>query len=399
LTTPYQKLTDDIKLKKGFYYPKYSVKRLAILEEDFIEKINKAQLKYFGLLDEHKLINQFHFKAKTTIDIIVENILVQRQSQETNNLLFYHWYERKYNKSIINSDILYTLNISSIIPWYNKFSKKEISPNIYSKLENHLKSDRFPGFSIYYEYFYDFFPAIESFTFNQLKQKEFLNYLLDLFPKIVAIDYKNQKSLWRITEDKLEKYGDDDHHMATMDRNETHNAITYNNNNLLCFYPSKIGEKNYEDYKIGLPETHTPLFKILKLKIRNIENEIREERELPKIGEGWISETLLYYKIKKAFSNYDIVQHGKPKWLGLQHFDIFIPELNIAIEYQGMQHQKPVEYFGGETAFKKGQERDARKKRLCVENNCTLLYVYPDDDIEKFIKNLKRNILNLKSGK
>lgn len=397
MTTNYQKISDEIELKGGFYHPKYSAKRLAITEEDFIEKIDKAQLKYFGLLDEHKLIHQLHSKVKDTFDIIVANILVNRQFQESNNLLFYHWYERKYNRNVINNEVLYTLNISSIIPWYNKFSKKDISSDIYEKLEKHFESSRFPGFSVYYEYYYDFFPNIEKFTFEEFKRKEFLNYLLDLFPKIVAIDYKNQKNLWRITESKLESYGDDGHHMTTMDRNKTHNAVAYNKNNLPCFYPSKIGKKNYEYYKIDLPEIHTPLFKIVKLKIISIENEIREERELPKIGEGWISETLLYYKIKKTFKEYTVVHHGKPEWLGLQHFDIFIPELNIAIEYQGTQHQKPVEYFGGEAAFKKGQERDERKKQLCEENNCSLFYVYPDDDIENFIRVLKKQIIELKT--
>lgn len=396
MTTNYQKKTKEIKLKGGFYYPKYSVKRLAISEEDFIEKIYKAQLKHSGLLDEHKLINQFHSKTNDVIDIILENILINRQFQEKNNLLFYHWYERKYKKSIINNDILYALNVSSIIPWYNKFSKEEISTNIYSKLEKHLESSKFPGFSIYYEYYYEFFPNIEKFTFEEFKQKEFLYYLLDLFPGIVAIDYKNQKNIWRITENKLKLSGDESHHMTTMDRNQTHNAVTYNKNNLPCFYPSKIGEKNYEEYKIDSPEIHTPLSKIVQLKTINIENEIREERELPKIGEGWISETLLYYKIKKKFTEYHIVHHGKPKWLGLQHFDIFIPELHIAIEYQGTQHQKPVDYFGGQTAFEKGQERDLRKKRLCDENNCFLFYVYPDDDIEKFMKELNNKIIELK---
>ncbi len=396
MTTNYQKISEEIKLKDGFYHPKYSAKRLAIYEEDFIEKVDKAQLKYIGLLDEHKLINQLHSKTKDTIDIILENTLLNRQFQETNNLLFYHWYERKYNKNVINKEVLYTLNISSIIPWYNKFSKKDISGNIYDKLEKHFESSQFPGFSIYYEYYHKFFPKIEEFTFEEFKRKRFLNYLLDLFPEIVAIDYKNKKNLWRITDSKLEFYGDDGHHMTTMDRNNTYNAVTYNTNDLPCFYPSKIGKKNYEYYKIDLPETHTPLFKIVKFKIRNIENEIREERELPKIGEGWISETLLFYKIKKSLKNYIVVHHGSPEWLGLQHFDIFIPELNIAIEYQGTQHQKPIEYFGGETAFKKGQERDERKKRLCEENNCTLFYVYPDDDIDKFVKELKENINKLK---
>ena len=37
----------------------------------------------------------------------------------------------------------------------------------------------------------------------------------------------------------------------------------------------------------------------------------------------------------------------------------------------------PIEFFGGEDAFKKTKERDAKKKRLCKENNCILIEVRP----------------------
>ena len=76
------------------------------------------------------------------------------------------------------------------------------------------------------------------------------------------------------------------------------------------------------------------------------------------------------------------------KWLGRQHLDIYIPELKIAVEYQGRQHSEPVEFFGGQEAFEKNLERDARKKRLCDENGVNLLYVYPETDRDDFIQNL-----------
>ena len=57
--------------------------------------------------------------------------------------------------------------------------------------------------------------------------------------------------------------------------------------------------------------------------------------------------TELYYKIKETFPNEKVVHHGKPSWLGQQHLDIYFPYKNIAIEYQGLQHQEPVEFFGG----------------------------------------------------
>lgn len=113
---------------------------------------------------------------------------------------------------------------------------------------------------------------------------------------------------------------------------------------------------------------------------------------MPKIGEYWRSETELYYSIKEAFKNTEVKQHASPNWLGLQHLDIYLPAYNIGIEYQGIQHYKPVEYFGGEEAFIKGQERDARKKRLCRENDCVLIYVNEGYNLNEVINCIHQHI-------
>jgi len=115
------------------------------------------------------------------------------------------------------------------------------------------------------------------------------------------------------------------------------------------------------------------------------ENRLREKFGLPKIGEGWISETNLYYEIKEAFPQVSVIHHGKPKWLGKQHLDIWIPEYNIGIEYQGDQHFFPVDFFGGKQALKNNKERDARKKALCEQNQCKLIYVLPGYELEEVI--------------
>ena len=77
---------------------------------------------------------------------------------------------------------------------------------------------------------------------------------------------------------------------------------------------------------------------------REPENHIRQLLGLPNIGEGWVSETKLFYLIKEKFNNHRVLQHGKPIWLGKQHLDIYIPDLNIGIEYQGKQHTSPVDF-------------------------------------------------------
>jgi hypothetical protein len=68
--------------------------------------------------------------------------------------------------------------------------------------------------------------------------------------------------------------------------------------------------------------------------------------------------------------------------LGLQHFDIYFPEINIAIEYQGKQHTEIVEYFGGEESFNQSLYNDRLKKEKCKTNNCILIEVFPDYNFE-----------------
>ncbi len=106
---------------------------------------------------------------------------------------------------------------------------------------------------------------------------------------------------------------------------------------------------------------------------------------MPKIGEGWISETKLFYQLKDEFNEHIVLQHCKPKWLGRQHFDIYFPILNIAVEYQGKQHFEAVEYFGGHEALKQNILRDNRKKDLALKNNCELIYVEPGYNIKDII--------------
>lgn len=76
--------------------------------------------------------------------------------------------------------------------------------------------------------------------------------------------------------------------------------------------------------------------------------------------------------------------------MGQQHLDVYIPELQIAFEYQGIQHSKPVDFFGGEEAFVKTKERDERKSLLCKKNNVKLFFVLPDYEFEELILEIKK---------
>ena len=120
-----------------------------------------------------------------------------------------------------------------------------------------------------------------------------------------------------------------------------------------------------------------------------IETLIREKYGFPPRGEYWVSETELYNKIKEKFSQHTVHHDFGPDWLKSQRLDVYIEELNLGFEYQGEQHQRPIEFFGGEKAFKKTVERDTKKKRLCEENNCKLIYIYPDETDEELNKKIQ----------
>lgn len=114
---------------------------------------------------------------------------------------------------------------------------------------------------------------------------------------------------------------------------------------------------------------------------REAENTVREEMGVPHVGEGWVEETRLYHSVKDALAPLEVQHHASPAWLSGQHLDIFIPELKVAIEYQGLQHFQPVEYFGGVKAFEETQKRDARKLRLCKRHGIHLIYVQQGYDL------------------
>ena len=71
----------------------------------------------------------------------------------------------------------------------------------------------------------------------------------------------------------------------------------------------------------------------------------------------------------------------------LLSYDFYIPINKVAIEYQGIQHERPVSIFGGEKQFEIQKEHDKRKRQYCIDNNIKLIEIwhYDFDDIEKVL--------------
>lgn len=99
-------------------------------------------------------------------------------------------------------------------------------------------------------------------------------------------------------------------------------------------------------------------------------NESKLERELASI----LDKQNVKYERQKRF-----------KWLGRQSLDLYLPEHNIAIECQGIQHFKPVDFGGkGEKwankSFEEIKERDNIKLKKCLDFNIKMIYVIDNEE-------------------
>ena len=85
----------------------------------------------------------------------------------------------------------------------------------------------------------------------------------------------------------------------------------------------------------------------------------------------WKQELSLFHIVREQYP--DTLYQYRPAWLGRQSLDLFIPSLQTAIEYQGIQHYQPVGFFGGEEALLQRRGLDEQKKALCDKNGVRLI--------------------------
>ena len=102
----------------------------------------------------------------------------------------------------------------------------------------------------------------------------------------------------------------------------------------------------------------------------------------------WKHELSLFQVVKEVYP--DTLYQYRPEWLGHQSLDLYIPSLQVGIEYQGIQHYTPVDFFGGEEALAHRQELDRQKSELCRENGVRLIeWPY---SLEPTEENIRKNI-------
>lgn len=109
------------------------------------------------------------------------------------------------------------------------------------------------------------------------------------------------------------------------------------------------------------------------------------------IGEALVRQVLTANNIKYIYGYQisNLVDKGK------LHLDFWIPEYRVAIEYDGLQHYKPIEYFGGENQFKRQHKHDLMKDKYCKDNGIDLIripYTYTTKEQVRQILSIKLKI-------
>lgn len=89
-----------------------------------------------------------------------------------------------------------------------------------------------------------------------------------------------------------------------------------------------------------------------------------------KIIQSFLDKLNILYIREASFDNL-----VNPKTGCKLYLDFYIPEKNIAIEYDGIQHFKSISFFGGENSLKEVKYKDNIKNKYCTENNIKLIRI------------------------
>jgi len=81
----------------------------------------------------------------------------------------------------------------------------------------------------------------------------------------------------------------------------------------------------------------------------------------------WLDEMSIDYDRQKRFKG---CRYKNPLF-----FDFYLPELNICIEFDGIQHFKPVEWFGGVDGLNETKKRDKVKNQWCLNEGIELIRI------------------------
>lgn len=115
-------------------------------------------------------------------------------------------------------------------------------------------------------------------------------------------------------------------------------------------------------------ETLSEFHQQLKVLKRNAYDKLLSQHQL---HGKWVKEIELFALIRAIFP--DAKYQYTAEWLGNQSLDIYIPRLQCGVEYQGEQHYKSIDFFGGESKLLEQKQLDEQKREKCIKQKVSLL--------------------------
>lgn len=134
---------------------------------------------------------------------------------------------------------------------------------------------------------------------------------------------------------------------------------------------------------------------------QNAHDHLHNHARCPKCNQSkgeFLVETVLKNLNINYVSQYRIQAPKDIRVSGYCYVDFYLPDCNIFIEYNGIQHYVPVKQFGGELKLEDQQIRDNYIRKFCKDNKIKLLeipYIINDlKDVEILIQQSVENDLN-----
>lgn len=181
--------------------------------------------------------------------------------------------------------------------------------------------------------------------------------------------------------------------------------LTYRCDLEVVFHPIEVLSKMISEYdsfnrswQYGITNNRADICGSFLLKanlgeiINSAYQKVRIDYGLTPLLSKWKNEQILFDQIRLSFPDLVVIGQGSPEWLDGQRFDIWLPQIKLAIEYNGAQHYQPVDFFGGEAGYLRTKERDEQKRVKCIENKTFLIEVkegYKFEDIQIEITKIK----------
>jgi hypothetical protein len=105
-------------------------------------------------------------------------------------------------------------------------------------------------------------------------------------------------------------------------------------------------------------------------------------------------EDLLFYWLREVFPGKKIVREYT--FSNNLRLDFYIPKINLAIEYQGIQHFKYVDHFyKSKTEFHMAQNRDEQKVYICDQLGIQMIFFdYRDKLTKKLVEERYKEVGN-----